>query len=84
MDLDYDFRQVAYWGKPNIGQIVRSLEEAYERRGDPEMKAAAIAKAEPYRADAVFDAYWKPILAEMEAALPVPMNRAARRAARKR
>lgn len=68
-DPDYDWRLGADFGKPQIGSIVTALNEAYERRGDEEQRAAAIAKAEGYRADLVFDTYWRPILAEMEAAL---------------
>jgi glycosyltransferase involved in cell wall biosynthesis len=86
VDPDYDPRHAADFGKPRIASIIRALREAHERRGDPALRDAAIAKAETYRADAVFDTYWRPILAEMEAALHpavVPMNREQRRAARK-
>jgi len=79
-DPDYDGRSGANFGKPFIGHIGRSLEEAYQRRGDPNLRDAALAKAEAYRADAVFERYWRPILADMATAL-VPPNRAARRKA---
>ena len=65
-----------------------ALGAAYERRGDETLRDAAIAKAEGYRADAVFDAYWRPILAAMEAggsaSEPIPINRAARRQAQRK
>lgn len=85
VDPDWDPRQGADFAKPRIASIQGALEEAYAHRGDQEMRSAAIAKAETYRADAVFDRYWRPILAEMEAALaePIPLNREQRRAARR-
>jgi glycosyltransferase involved in cell wall biosynthesis len=84
VDPDYDPRQIGDWGKPRIPQIIAALEDAYATRGDPALKEAAIAKAEPYRADTVFDTYWRPILSEMEDALhPVQPNREQRRAARR-
>ncbi len=79
VDPDYDPRHGADFGKPLIGSILRALNEAYERRGDPTAAEAAIAKAEPYRADVVFETYWRPILAEMEAAHRPPVNLAIRR-----
>jgi glycosyltransferase involved in cell wall biosynthesis len=83
-DRDWDPRQAGYYGKPLLPSIVRALAEAYDARGDASLRDGAIAKAEPYRADTVFDTYWRPILAEMEHAItaepePVPINRAARR-----
>ncbi len=85
VDPDYDWRQGADFGKPRIGSIVTALDEAYERRGDAELRAAAIAKAAGYRADLVFEQHWRPILAEMEEALrpPAVLNRQQRRARRK-
>lgn len=82
VDPDYDPRHGADFGKPRISSIILALNEAYERRGDSDLRAAAIAKAEPYRADTVFDTYWKPILDEMEDQLRRP-NRAQRRAKRR-
>ena len=87
VDPDWDPRQGADFAKPRIGSIIGALEEAYARRGDQALRDAAIAKAETYRADVVFDTYWRPILAEMEAALVppsvIPLNREQRRAARR-
>lgn len=78
VDPDYDCRHGADFAKPLIGSIIRALYEAYDRRGDPAMSAAAVAKAEQYRADAVFEKHWRPILAEMEAGLRPPVNLALR------
>lgn len=83
VDPDYDWRQGADFGKPRIGSIGVALNEAYERRGDQDLRAAAIAKAEGYRADLVFDRYWKPILDEMAASLDT-RPRAIRRAEQRR
>jgi glycosyltransferase involved in cell wall biosynthesis len=84
VDPDYDWRHGADYGKPQIGSIIAALNEAYERRGDADLRAAAIAKAEGWRADTVFETYWRPILAEMEElAKPVVLNRQQRRARRK-
>jgi glycosyltransferase involved in cell wall biosynthesis len=82
VDPLYDGTQGANWGKPFIGQIAAALREAYNQKGDPNLRDAAIAKASLYRADRVFDEHWRPILAEMEQSLePIPMSRAARRRA---
>jgi glycosyltransferase involved in cell wall biosynthesis len=83
VEPDYDPRQGGCdWGKPRIPAILKALEEAYEARGDQTMRAAALARAELYRADAVFDRHWRPILERMEQqSQPVPINRAQRRAA---
>lgn len=82
VDPDWDPRQGGDFAKPIIGSVINALEEAYARRGDESLREAALAKAADYRADAVFDRYWRPILAEMEAALRQP-NRAERRAQRR-
>ena len=65
----WDTPHAAFFGIPMIGGIIRALEEAYERRGDPQLKEQALAKAAEYDADLVFDTYWRPILAELESLL---------------
>lgn len=85
VDPDYDGKQGADWGKPRIASIIGALEAAYADWTAGRWEArrqAAVAKAAPYRADVVFDTYWRPILADMEAQLRPP-NRATRRATRK-
>jgi glycosyltransferase involved in cell wall biosynthesis len=80
-DRDWDPRQGGYFGKPLIPSIVRALSDAYEARGDASLRDAALAKAETYRADRVFDEHWKPILGDMERALQPVAPRAERRKA---
>ena len=82
VDPDWDPRQGADFAKPIIGSIIRALGEAYESRGDRSIRDAALARAERYRADTVFERYWRPVLADMEAQLRAP-NREERRAARR-
>lgn len=69
VDPDWDPRQGADFAKPHIAAIIACLKEAYEQRGDKILRDAALAKAEEYRADRVFDRYWRPILASMERGL---------------
>ena len=83
----WNFAQRSWLQTPYIGQIVKALGEAIEHRGDPELAAKARTKAQEYDTDRVFDLYWRPFLAEMEATLkppPLPPNREMRRAAKKR
>ncbi len=79
---ELDFKHMAYFGVPRIDQIVTALEEAYAKRGDQAMRDACVAEAAKYDADAVFERYWRPVLAEMEALLadepPKPTNLAIR------
>ena len=65
----WDHSHNAYFGVPMVGLIIKALEEAYERRGDPVLRDQAIVKAAEYDADLVYDTYWRPILAEMESML---------------
>jgi len=78
----YDAPQNAAFGLPIISGIVEALDAAYEARGDPELREAAIAKAAEYDADTVFQAAWVPYLADLEAKLRPP-SREERRAARR-
>jgi glycosyltransferase involved in cell wall biosynthesis len=82
VDPDWDPRQGADFAKPRTHSIIGALAEAYERKGDPSLRDAALARAAEFDADLVFDRYWRPILAQMDASLSpteVPVNRAARR-----
>ena len=65
VDPEWDPRHGADFAKPLIGSIILCLTEAYERRGDETLQAAAIAKSEHYRADRVFNAHWRPILEQL-------------------
>jgi glycosyltransferase involved in cell wall biosynthesis len=83
VDPDWDPRHGADFAKPRIGSIIGCLGEAYGRRGDVTLRDAALAKAAEYGADRVFDAHWRPILADMAAALVPRSNRAERRRKKK-
>jgi glycosyltransferase involved in cell wall biosynthesis len=74
----------AFLFMPYIGGIVARLEEAYASRGDAQIRQQAIDKAAEYDSALVFDRYWRPVLAEMEARLTVRPNRAQRRAKKAR
>ena len=80
---DYDAKQGAFFGKPDIGEAILALEDAYARRGSSEMSQAAIAKASEYSADRVFAEHWRPILQEMENELGPQSRQQRRREARK-
>ena len=87
VDPDYDGKQLGLWGKPRISSIIGALGLAYaeQRNGDrwAQRKAAAVAKAAHWAADAVFDRHWRPILDEMNGALD-RRPRAVRRAEQRR
>lgn len=64
---DWDARQGSHFGFPLVDETIGALMDMYEHRGDPALRAAALAQAETRRADRVFAEHWRPILAEMEA-----------------
>jgi glycosyltransferase involved in cell wall biosynthesis len=82
VDPDWDPRHGADFAKPRIGMVIACLNEAYDRRGDETLRDAALAKAAGYAADTVFEAHWRPILADMERELAGP-SRAERRLAKR-
>ncbi len=71
VDPDWDPRQGSDFGKPRLGSIIGALGEAYERRGDQELRDAAYAKSAQFDADTVFDAHWRPILELMDKGQPL-------------
>ena len=75
VDIDYDPRQAAFWGKPHIPAIIAALAESHARRGGPAMRDAAIAKASGWAADAVFRDHWRPILDRMASVLAPQVQR---------
>jgi hypothetical protein len=80
----WDFTQGATLALPFIASIKRRLDEAYERKGDADLAAAAIAKAAEYDADKVYAENWRPILAKLEEQLKPPkVTRQQRRAKRR-
>jgi glycosyltransferase involved in cell wall biosynthesis len=74
----YDHTQGSHFAIPLISHIFHALREAYERKGDPELRALSLAKAAEYDADAVYAEHWRPILASLEEKLK-PVKRAVRR-----
>ena len=61
----WDSHQKSWFCTPQVPSIVDALIEAYEApRG---VSDEAVAFADQYRADKVYDAYWKPIMKELTA-----------------
>ena len=77
--------QDSFWKIPAISEIVRAFEEAYEARGDQELRAKAREFARQYDADHVTKTYWVPVLEalseprEVPPLRPIGPNRAQRR-----
>jgi len=59
----WDHHQRAWFNVPNVNSIVDALEQAYKRGHGVSVKALEFAKG--YDADAVYEAYWKPVLAKL-------------------
>lgn len=59
----WDSMQFAWWNIPNVQSIVDCLEQAYARGRGRSQKQ--IDHAATYDADVVYDAYWKPALAQL-------------------
>lgn len=57
----WDPFQHSWFFTPHVSQIVRALNEAYERKGSGP-SATAIEFAAAYEADRVFDEHWRPIM----------------------
>jgi glycosyltransferase involved in cell wall biosynthesis len=80
----WDEAQAAWFHDPFVHSIVARLTDAYAARGDNGLRERAVAFAAAYDSDLVFERYWLPFLAELQAGLePVPMNRAERRRRKK-
>lgn len=77
----YDPQHDAFFLAPSVPHIIQALEEAYESRGDMDVRAEARAFALQYDADYVTETYWKPVLEQLAGPREVPPlpNRAARR-----
>lgn len=80
-----DYGHHAYFLHPFVSSIVAALEQAYEARGDQEIRARAREFALGYDADVVMRDYWAPALETLVGPREVPPlpNRAMRRAAAK-
>lgn len=62
---DKFFSQDSYQVTPSVPEIVDALEQAYQRRGDEDLRAAVAKTMDAYDADHVANHYWKPVLAEI-------------------
>lgn len=65
---DKFFSQDSYQVTPSVPAIVDALEQAYQRRGDEDLRAAVAKTMDAYDADHVAETYWKPVLAGIEQA----------------
>lgn len=64
----YDAQHGSFFGRPRVtGQqsILGALHEAYERRGDRDLRRKARRFAEDYDVDRIADRYWRPTLAKL-------------------
>lgn len=75
----------AWFHRPSVASILARLGEAYADRGNEARRAASRRFAEEYDVDLVFERYWRPVLAEMEAMLATApaVSRAERRRSEK-
>jgi glycosyltransferase involved in cell wall biosynthesis len=62
----WDALQDSFLIMPSIDSIVAALEDAYERRGDQDLRAAAVEFAQGYDADLVTETYWVPTLEKLQ------------------
>jgi glycosyltransferase involved in cell wall biosynthesis len=74
VQLWFDADQSADFGLPLDDFMVAALNEAYESRGDEKLSAAARDFAVGYDSRQVFDTYWLPALAELEARVTIPVE----------
>jgi glycosyltransferase involved in cell wall biosynthesis len=73
------------WKLVSIYDLVDKMEEAYEKRGDEQLRKRARVFAEQYDVDLVTEKFWKPTLEALEKPREVaPLNRAMARRHRKR
>lgn len=63
---EWDAAQKAWFCAPLVHSIVERLEHAYELRGDELPRSEARSLALGYSHEVVFDAYWRPILDEID------------------
>lgn len=62
----YDLTQGVDFGIPLIDGIVDALEAAYAARGDQSLRDKAVAFAQDYEAEAVYQRHWVPLIADLE------------------
>jgi glycosyltransferase involved in cell wall biosynthesis len=61
-DPNYDWLQQSYWTWPFIDSIVAALEQAYDQRGNQDLRDGARMFASLYDADLITRDYWPPVL----------------------
>lgn len=80
----YNESSGSMWLHPSTDEILAAFELAYLERGNQALRDQAREFALAYDADAVYDGFWRPALAALDAPREVPplvpLNRAARRA----
>lgn len=70
----YDATQGSFYRCPSVDELHIALTEAYERRGDTELREKARAFAEQYDAARVTSEFWLPTLEELERMEPVELT----------
>jgi glycosyltransferase involved in cell wall biosynthesis len=76
----------AWWKVPAISDLLEALGQAYEHRGDQDLREKARMFALQYDVETVLEEHWKPTLASLEGPreiAPLNGNRAMRRAKKK-
>lgn len=71
-DRWWDGVQMAFAIMPSVSSILERLEEAYENRGNEQLRTDAVEFAQTYDADRVAELYWKPALEELGQPREVP------------
>ena len=66
----YDAAQDAFFDMPSVRSITDCLLNAYECRGDSQLRSQARRFAEHYDADRVLEEHWKPVLKKAGVAAP--------------
>ena len=81
---DWNEYMQSWFMTPAIDQIVEALEDSYRVKGDTQVSAEFRQKARElalrYDSRTVYEAHWRPIMAELESRLTPEQNRAQRRA----
>lgn len=81
---DWNEYMQSWFMTPSIDQIIEALEDSYRVKGDTQVSAEFRQKARSlalrYDSQTVYEAHWRPIMAELESRLTPAQNRAQRRA----
>lgn len=81
---DWNEYMQSWFMTPSIDQIIDALEDSYRVKGDTQVSAEFRQKARDmalkYDSRTVYEAHWRPIMAELQSRLTPAQNRAQRRA----